>query len=88
MAPRLRERKGAAPRLPTALEVPFTNSPGEQDPRILNLRMKIAGCFRTERGARHCATLRSVLSAARKQGTKAIGALLTPPDELFAGLKP
>ena len=87
MALRLRECKGAALRFPAAFEVPFSNSPAEQDPRMMKLRVKISGCYRTARGARDCATLRSVVSTARKQGTNAINAPLTPPDEVFAGLK-
>ncbi len=71
----------------TDFAVPFTNNLAEQDLRMMKLRMKISGCFRTEQGARDFATLRSVLSTARKQGRHAIEALLTPPDELFASLK-
>ena len=67
--------------------MPFTNNSAERDLRMMKLRMKIPGCFRSEQGARDFATLRSVLSTARKQGLNAIEALPTPPEKLFASLK-
>ena len=87
LALRLQKRKAAVLRFLTDFEVPFTNNLAEQDLRMMKLRMKISGCFRSAQGARDFATLRSVLSTARKQGLNAIHALLTPPDELFASLK-
>ncbi len=87
LALRLRDRQADVLRFLTDFAVPFTNNLAEQDLRMMKLRMKISGCFRTEQGARDFATLRSVLSTARKQGRHAIEALLTPPDELFASLK-
>ncbi len=74
-------------RWPTDSAVPFTNDLAEQDRRVMRLRRRISGCFRTEPGARDFATLRSVRSTARQQGLPAIEALLTPPDERFASLK-
>ena len=87
LALRLQKHKESVLRFLEDFEVPFTNNLAERDPRMMKLRMKISGCFRSERGARDFATLRSVLSTARTQGLNAIRALLTPPDELFASLK-
>jgi transposase len=87
LALRLRDRKASALRFLTDFEVPFTNNLAEQDLRMMKLRMKISGGFRSAQGARDFATLRSVLSTARKQGWNAIEALLTPPEELFARLQ-
>ncbi len=64
--------------------VPFTNNQAEQDLRMMKLRMKISGGFRSEQGAKDFATLRSVLSTARKQGLNRIEALLQGPDTLLA----
>ena len=87
LALRLRDRKASALRFLTDFEVPFTNNLAEQDLRMMKLRMKISGGFRSAQGARDFAKLRSVLSTARKQGWNAIEALLTPPEELFARLQ-
>ena len=67
--------------------VPFTNRMGEQDMRMMKLRMKISGCFQTERGARDYAMLRSVRSMARKQGWNRIERMMKSSDESFAGLR-
>lgn len=52
--------------------------------RKLELRMKISGGFRSEQWARDFATLRSVLSTARKQGLNRIEVLLQGPAALLA----
>jgi len=52
----------------TDFAVPFTNNLAEQDLRMMKLKAKISGGFRTPQGAADFARLRSVIFSARKQG--------------------
>lgn len=80
---RLRHRKSDVLRFATNLAVPFTNNPDEQDLRMMKVKMKISVGFRTEDGANTFATLRSIISTARKHGLNILKALTTPPEDLL-----
>jgi Transposase IS66 family len=65
---RLRVRKVDVLRFPSEPTVPFTNNLAERDGRMMKLRQKISGGFRSPDGAADFAVIRSLLSTARKQG--------------------
>ncbi len=50
------------------LELPFTNNEAERAFRMMKVRLKISGCFRTLDGARRHARIRSYISTLRKHG--------------------
>ena len=67
--------------------VPLTNNLAERDGRMMKLRQKISGGFRSADGAQDFAVTRSLLSTARKQGWDILQALTSRPDRLIAELR-
>jgi transposase len=75
---RFKDYKTETLRFLTDFDVPFTNNLAEQDLRMMKVRMKISGSFRTLEAACDFARLRSVISSARKQGLNILHALAAP----------
>ena len=67
--------------------VPFTNNQAERDGRMMKLRQKISGGFRSLQGAMDFALIRSFVSTARKQGWNIIDALPRDPSNLAKSLR-
>jgi transposase len=63
-------------------EVPFTNNLAEQALRMMKVKMKISGGFRTPEGAQAFAALRSVIATARKQRQNILNVLAADPTAL------
>lgn len=68
LALRFRDFKEGVLRFLSDPEVPFTNNLAERDLRMMKVKQKISGCFRSENGARNFAVLRGFLSTVKKQG--------------------
>ena len=84
---RLQGRKQDVLRFLSDPTVPFTNNLAERDGRMMKLRQKISGGFRSVDGAADFAVIRSLLSTARKQGWDILQALTSRPDRLIAELQ-
>ena len=85
---RLKTFKTETLRFLTDFDVPFTNNLAEQDLRMMKVKMKISGSFRTLEGAQTFACLRSVVSTARKQGCNILQILTAAPSQIMPALTP
>src|SRR4029077_11838010 len=84
---RLSVRKPDVLRFLSDLTVPFTNNIAERDGRMMKLRQKISGGFRSIAGAADFSVVRSLLSTAKKQGWNMLQTLTAEPTRLIADLR-
>jgi transposase len=84
---RLLTRKDDVLRFLTDPAVPFTNNLAEQAGRMMKVKQKISGGFRSEQGARDFAIIRSLIATAKKQGWNIIHTLTQTPEALLATLR-
>lgn len=72
---RFRDYKADILRFFYDFKVPFDNNFSERDIRMMKVKQKISGCFRSEKGANFFARTRSYIMTARKQNVNAFNAL-------------
>jgi transposase len=84
---RLSTRKEDVLRFLSDPDVPFTNNQAEQDGRMMKVKQKISGGFRSEEGANTFVTIRSAISTAKKQGWNVLDTLTTDPRALIQSLR-
>lgn len=69
------------------LTVPFTNNLAELAARMMKVRQKISGGFRSEQGASDFAVIRTLIATAKKQGWNIIHTLTQDPRTLVDALR-
>jgi transposase len=84
---RLQQRRDDVLRFLNDPDVPFTNNQAEGDARMMKLRQKISGGYRSQDSAEGFAIIRSVLSTAKKQGWNIVHTLMQDPQKLIQSLR-
>ena len=84
---RFGDHKEAVLHLLTNPDVPFTNNQAERDGRMMKLKQKISGCFRSLQGAKDFTLIRTLIGTAKKQGWDVIQSLMRDPNNLIKELR-
>jgi transposase len=80
---RLQSRKEDVLRFMIDFKVPFTNNRAEQDIRMMKVKQKISGGFRSNEGAETFCNIRSVVSTTRKKGLDLFDTLSQTASEIL-----
>ena len=81
---RLGEYKQEHLRFLTNFDVPFDNNGSERGARFFKGKLKVAGCFRSEEGAKNYAKIASLISTLKKQGANVYVSI----NDIFKGILP
>lgn len=77
---RLRDYKESVCLFIENFAVPFDNNQAERDLRMVKVKAKVSGCFRTSSGAEDFLTIMSYIGTAKKQGINSFEAIIHALD--------